>query len=197
MKIGVDARQNGAVVQQDRKYHSQHRPRCTIYRAGKVVTGANGEVACDKPVIAAGPVPFIVPVPGRDLPGVRTCRNLDDTEAMIAACRPGARPLVIGGGLLALEARGIRIDCTRSTKAILGTTRVEVVEMADCTVYSADLVCMAVGIRPETRLARKAGLNIGRRIRVCGQMMTTCPGILALGECVEHDGQLIGHLAPL
>ena len=205
--------------------------------ARKVVISAKGETPYDKLVIATGSAPFIIPVPGKDLRGVITFRDLDDTHAMIAAAgRQGGRAVVIGGGLLGLEAaaglailgmevtvihlmghlmerqldpaagyllqkdlerRGITVHCKGATKAILGTERVEGVELDDGTVYPADLVVMAVGIRPETRLAREAGLAVNRGLVVDDHMVTSDADILALGECVEHQGALFGLVAPL
>ncbi len=76
-----------------------------IDRAAKTVIAADGTVAhYDKLVIATGSVPFIIPVPGHHLPGVVTYRDLDDVERMLAAATPGAKAVVIGGGLLGLEA---------------------------------------------------------------------------------------------
>ena len=208
-----------------------------IDRSAKTVTGAKDTVAYDKLLIATGSAPFIIPVPGHKLQGVVSYRDLDDTNAMIeASAKPGGKAVVIGGGLLGLEAaaglasrgmevtvihlmghlmerqldpaagyllqkdlekRGLRIHCKGATKAILGSGRVEAVLLEDGTVYGADLVCMAVGIRPETRLANSAALEVGRGITVTDQMCTSDPDILALGECVEHDGQLFGLVAPL
>ena len=201
-------------------------PVVRIDRDRKVVVSKGGETPYDALVIATGSAPFIIPVPGKDLFGVCTYRDLEDTNAMIAACRPGARAVVIGGGLLGLEAaagmaargaevtvihimghlmerqldpaagyllqkdlerRGIRIHCKGATKAILGHTAVEAVLLEDGTLYPADLVCMAVGIRPEVRLANDAHLEVGRGITVDDQMRTSDPAIYALGECVEHD----------
>ncbi|MFN3661855.1 nitrite reductase large subunit NirB, partial [Yoonia sp.] len=96
-----------------------------------------------------------------------------------------------------LENRGLRIHCKGATKAILGTDRVEAVLLEDGTTYPADLVCMAVGIRPEVRLANDAHLEVGRGIVVDDQLRTSDPAIFALGECVEHDQQLFGLVAPL
>jgi nitrite reductase (NADH) large subunit len=207
-----------------------------IDRNRKVVVSQGIETGYDRLLIATGSAPFIIPVPGKDLAGVVTYRDLDDTEAMIAAARPGAKAVVIGGGLLGLEAAagmqargmevtvvhlmghlmerqldpaagyllqkdlercGIRIHCKGATKAILGTEKVEAVLLEDGTVYGADLVCMAVGIRPEVRLATDAHLEIGRGVTVNDAMQTSDPAIFAVGECVEHDGQLFGLVAPL
>src|SRR5690606_9979901 len=83
------------------------------------------------------------------------------------------------------------------TKAILGHGRVEAVALDDGTVYPADIVVMAVGIRPETRIATDAGLHVERGIVVSDQMVTSDPDILAVGECVEHEGIVYGLGAPL
>lgn len=208
-----------------------------IDRDAKTVTSAGGETPYDKLVIATGSAPFIIPVAGRDLPGVRAFRDLDDVEAMIeAAGRPGARAVVVGGGLLGLEAaaalrsrgmevvvlhlmghlmerqldpaaghllrkelegRGITVHTQAQTKAILGNERVEAVLLDDGTVYPADLVVMAVGIRPETRLAVDAGLEVERGILIDDQTLTSDPDILAVGECVEHQNVCYGLVAPL
>ena len=49
-------------------------------------------------------MPFIIPVPGNDLPGVLSYRDLDDVNAMLLAAQSRAKAVVIGGGLLGLEA---------------------------------------------------------------------------------------------
>jgi len=231
------------IVTHDDNWYAAHGVDCRfgetvvrIDRANRCVYSSAGGVPYDALVIATGSAPFMIPVAGRDLPGVVTYRDLEDTNAMIAASSPGAKAVVIGGGLLGLEAaagmaargaevtvihlmghlmerqldpaagyllqkdleaRGIRIHCKGATKAILGTDRVEAVLLEDGTVYPADLVCMAVGIRPEVRLATDAGLDIGRGITVDDQLRTSDPAIFALGECVEHNGQVFGLVAPL
>ena len=202
----------------------------------KVVEGQNGPVAYDKLVIATGSAPFIIPVPGKDLPGVITYRDLDDTNAMVAAATKGGKAVVIGGGLLGLEAaaglaergmdvtvvhlmghlmerqldeaagyllrkdlekRGITVLTQASTKAIVGQDHAEAVFLESGETLPADLVVMAVGIRPETRLATDAGLTVARGVEVNAQMQTSDPSVFAVGECVEFDGHLFGLVAPL
>jgi nitrite reductase (NADH) large subunit len=55
-------------------------------------------------LIATGSKPFIVPVPGHQLPGVIGFRDISDVDTMLAAARAGGKAVVIGGGLLGLEA---------------------------------------------------------------------------------------------
>ncbi|NMG33354.1 NAD(P)/FAD-dependent oxidoreductase [Azoarcus sp. TTM-91] len=62
------------------------------------------EAAYDRLLLATGSTPFVLPVPGKDLPGVIAYRDIGDTEAMIAAARHHRHAVVIGGGLLGLEA---------------------------------------------------------------------------------------------
>ncbi len=83
-----------------------------INREEKTVTSETG-VTCgyDKLVIATGSNPFIIPLPGKDLDGVLTYRDLDDVETMIEVSNSGGHAVVIGGGLLGLEAAaGLRMQ---------------------------------------------------------------------------------------
>ena len=232
------------IVTHDAGWYAAHHVTCRfgetitkIDRARNVVISAKAETPYDKLLIATGSAPFMIPIAGRDLPGVMPYRDLDDTNAMVAAAsRPGARAVVIGGGLLGLEAaaglrlrgmevvvlhlmghlmerqldpaagyllqkdlerRGIKVHCKAQTKAILGNGHVEAVLLDDGTIYDADIVVMAVGIRPETRIATDAHLEVERGIVVSDQMVTSDPDILAVGECVQHNGQLFGLVAPL
>ncbi|WP_163272857.1 nitrite reductase large subunit NirB [Chelativorans alearense] len=208
-----------------------------IDRKAKLIVSGDRETPYDKLVVATGSAPFIIPVAGRDLPGVMAFRDLDDVNAMVAvAGKPNARAVVIGGGLLGLEAaaalrsrgmevvvlhlmghlmerqldpaagyllqkelegRGIKIHCKAQTKAVLGDSHAEAVLLEDGTIYPADIVVMAVGIRPETRIAVDAGLYVERGIVVNDQMVSSDPDILAIGECVEHENICYGLVAPL
>jgi nitrite reductase (NADH) large subunit len=72
--------------------------------AKKVVSDHGALEAYDKLVIATGSMPLIIPVPGHDLPGVLTYHDLDDVNAMLIAAQSRDKAVVIGGGLLGLEA---------------------------------------------------------------------------------------------
>jgi nitrite reductase (NADH) large subunit len=232
------------IITHDAAWYADHGVTCRfgetvtrIDRSARTVHTSAGETAYDKLIIATGSAPFIIPVAGRDLPGVRSFRDLDDVNAMTdAAAEPGRRAVVIGGGLLGLEAaaalrlrgmevtvlhlmghlmerqldpaagyllkraledRGIHVHTTAVTKAILGKDHVEAVVLEDGTVYPADLVVMAVGIRPETRIAVDAGIDVSRGIVIDDRTQTSDPDILAIGECVEHENTCYGLVAPL
>ncbi len=76
-----------------------------IDRDNKTVTSENGiTVSYDRLVIATGSLPFIIPVPGHQLPGVLAYRDLDDVTKMLEIAEGKGRAIVIGAGLLGLEA---------------------------------------------------------------------------------------------
>jgi nitrite reductase (NADH) large subunit len=212
-------------------------PIVAIDRTARTVTSRGGITArYDRLLIATGSDPFIIPVPGKDLAGVISFRDMNDVNAMLAAADKGGDAIVIGGGLLgleaahglslrgmkvtvihlmptlmerqldeaagwllksALEARGQTILTEANTAEIVGECHVEGVRLKDGTLIPASLVVMAVGVRPSVALARAAGLEIGRGIKVDDHMVTSDPAILAVGECVEHDGNVYGLVAPL
>jgi nitrite reductase (NADH) large subunit len=78
----------------------------TIDASARTVTAEGGlTVSYDRLILANGSDPVRLPLPGADLKGVVTFRDIDDVNAMLAAAeKPGARAVVIGGGLLGLEA---------------------------------------------------------------------------------------------
>jgi nitrite reductase (NADH) large subunit len=193
----------------------------------------------DRLVMATGSNPFILPLPGKDLQGVLAYRDIADTQAMIDAATQYKHAVVIGGGLLgleaanglmkrgmqvtvvhvsewlmerqldkvaaqmlqtSLEARGMHFRMSAQTAALVGNDsgRVNRVEFKDGTQLNADLVVMAVGIRPNTALAEKMGLHVNRGIVVSDTLQTvTDPRIWAVGECAAHRGVAYGLVAPL
>ncbi|WP_432255689.1 nitrite reductase large subunit NirB [Limimaricola sp. AA108-03] len=209
-----------------------------IDRDRKIVVGEKGAVPYDKLVIATGSDPFMIPLPGHDLEGVIPYRDLEDTERMMGlSAKPDAKAVVIGGGLLGLEAaagmaargvdvtvvhimghlmerqldeaagyllrraltdKGIKVMCSANSKEILGENgHVKALMLDDGTELPCDLLVMAVGIRPSVALAKSAGLAVGRGVHVDDRMVTSDADVLALGECVEHNGAVFGLVAPL
>src|SRR3546814_17385619 len=88
-----------------------------------------------------------------------------------------------------MAARGIAVRTEANTDAILGETRVTGVRLDDGTELPADLVVMAVGIRPNAMLAKDAGLEAARGVLVDDRMSTSDPDKLAVVECVEHRSE--------
>jgi len=210
-----------------------------IDRRNRKVFADDGTTAYyDRLIIATGSNPFIIPVPGNELSGVISFRDIQDVDTMLAASKQHKNAVVIGGGLLGLEAanglmqqgmnvtvvhigetlmerqldiesgnmlqqslvdRGLKFLMKASTEALLGDNdnRVTAVRFKDGHEIPADLVVMAVGIRPNIELAKKVGIYCERGIVVDDTMLTYDPSIYAVGECVQHRGQAYGLVAPL
>jgi nitrite reductase (NADH) large subunit len=96
-----------------------------------------------------------------------------------------------------LEQRGLTFLMQAQTEAILGEDRVRGVRFKDGLEVPADLVVMAVGIKPNIMLAKQAGLYCERGVLVNDCLQTFDPRIYAVGECVQHRGQSYGLVAPL
>src|ERR1043166_8045271 len=105
----------------------------------------------------------------------------------------------VSGGLLqkSLEERGIKFLLGAQTQEIVGKKRVQGVKFKDGSEVTADLVVMAVGIRPNIDLAKQSGIYCERGIVVNDTLQTFDPSIYAIGECVQHRGQTYGLVAPL
>ncbi|MDP2432106.1 MAG: nitrite reductase large subunit NirB [Pseudomonadota bacterium] len=245
-----------------------------IDRKRRTVEADDGTVAAyDRMLLATGSKPFVLPVPGADLPGVVGFRDIADVDAMIDASTHYKHAVVIGGGLLGLEAanglklrgmevsvvhigdwlldrqldepaarllqksleekgltfllkkqtaellpaaeippnppltkggtdsplsqRGAGVPKGRGFIRDLSAPRVGAVKFKDGSEIPADLVVMAVGIRPNTALAESAGLYCNRGLVVNDTMQTYDPRIYAVGECVSHRGIAYGLVAPL
>ncbi len=210
----------------------------SIDRVRRKVLAADGsEAEYDRLLLATGSNPFMLPIPGNDLRGVIGFRDIADVEAMIAASSAHRHAVVIGGGLLGLEAanglkirgmevtvihrsewlmerqldqvsgrmlqqsleeKGLRFLLQKDTEQLVGEQgRVKAVRFKDGQEIPADLVVMAVGIRPNYALAEAAGIYCNRGIVVNDTMQTYDPRIYAVGECVSHRGVSYGLVAPL
>ena len=186
-------------------------------------------------ILATGSMPHVPDIPGTGLAGVYTFRDMNDAQRLLARRVRSRRTVVLGGGLLGLEAAramrrfntevwvvehcdrlmprqldagaaealikhvrcaGIRVVLADGARAIVGEGRVEGVRLRSGETLACDTVVIATGIVPNTRLARQAGLAVGRGIRVDDQLRTSDPHIYAIGECAEHRGQVYGLVAP-
>ncbi|MCX8085930.1 MAG: nitrite reductase large subunit NirB [Rhodocyclaceae bacterium] len=207
-------------------------------KAQEVVAEDGTRASYDRLLLATGALPIRLPIPGNELPGVIAYRDIADTEAMIAASKSHQQAVVIGGGLLGLEAahglalRGMEVTVVhladwimerqldktaadllqkslekKGLKFLLGKEterleagahgRVGLVRFKDGGAIPAELVVMAIGIRPNIELAKSAGLHCNRGIVVDDTLQTYDPKIYAVGECVEHRGVTYGLVAPL
>lgn len=208
-----------------------------IDRRKREVVDVNGDrVAYDRLLIATGSNAFIIPIAGAGLKGVIAYRDIADVNYMLEAATTCKNAVVIGGGLLgleaanglkargmdvtvvhlldtlmerqldaaaaallkrSLEARGLHFLMGAQTAEIVGDGHVKAVRFTDGREIDADIVVMAVGIRPNVELAKKAGIYTERGIVVNDTMQTYDPRIYAVGECLQHRGVTYGLVAPL
>ncbi|MCW2777953.1 MAG: nitrite reductase large subunit, partial [Frankiales bacterium] len=195
----------------------------------------------DALVLATGSTAVVPPVhgiagpSGQLLPGVFVFRTLDDCADIAAAAGRARKAVVVGGGLLGLEAargllaHGLQVDVVHGAthlmdvqldalggavlrravealgvgvhlgsfaSSVTGSRRVTGVGLADGRHVDGDLVVLACGVRPETTLAREAGLAVERGVLVDDRLATDDPRVFALGECSQHRGQVYGLVAP-
>lgn len=208
-----------------------------IDTANKMVVSDKGVTAAyDELILATGSLPFMLPVPGADKEGVIAFRDIKDCETMMDTAKQYKKAVVIGGGLLGLEAargllnlnmevsvvhinpylmerqldetasrmlqvelerQGMKFLLEKQTEQILGKKRVTGVKFKDGSLAEADLVVMAVGIRPNVALAKESGIELNRGIIVNDYLQTNVPNVYAVGECAEHRGVAYGLVAPL
>ncbi|MEU6741806.1 FAD-dependent oxidoreductase [Streptosporangium sandarakinum] len=221
--------------------------------AQEVLTACGRREPYDVLVLATGSEAVVPPLPGAER--AVAFRTMGDCEAILAAAGTARRAVVVGGGLLGVEAarglagRGLPVTLLHladhlmerqldaeaglvlgESLAGLGVeirTGVAVREILDGgvrlaagtgtapgpagaaaspsgagepgageEVVEADLVVLACGVRPVTRLARDAGLAVARGVVVDDEMRTGDPSVFAIGECAEHDGVVYGLVAP-
>jgi len=193
----------------------------------------------DRLLLCTGSNPFMLPIPGKDLQGVIAYRDIADTQAMIDAANQYKHAVVIGGGLLGLEAanglmrrgmtvsvvhvqptlmerqldevagkllqksleeRGLKFLMGAQTQELVGGPdgRVTAIKFKDGSSTPADLVVMAVGIRPNVELAQAMRLHCDKGIVVNDTLQTiTDARIYSVGECAAHRGTAYGLVAPL
>ena len=208
-----------------------------IDRIQKKVIAEDGTTApYDRLLITTGSLSFMLPLTGADKQGVIGFRDVADVDTMLTAAKQYKKAVIIGGGLLgleaanglmkqgmevtvvhlldalmerqldkpaskmlksALEAKGMKFLMEYATEEILGDARVTGLRFKNGETIEADLVVMAVGIKPNFELAQKAGLHCERGVVVSDTLQTFDPNIYAVGECVQHRGLTYGLVAPL
>ncbi|MEQ1488814.1 MAG: nitrite reductase large subunit NirB, partial [Methylotenera sp.] len=239
------------IILNTREWYAEHN--ITLYtsarinkidRKNRVVTTEDGTSAeYDRLLIATGSKPFMPPIPGKELDGVLGYRDIKDTNDMIEAAKTHKHAVVIGGGLLGLEAanglkiqgmevtvvhknewllerqldktagkmlqknleaKGLNFLLQKNTEQIIGNapgldgrSRVKAVRFSDGQEIAADLLVVAVGIRPNFALAESAGIYCDKGVVVNDTMQTYDPRVYAVGECVAHRGISYGLVAPL
>jgi len=218
-RFAIDVRTRCEVVSVD--------PQARAISVRDLGSGALSIEPYDNLILSPGAAPFVPPISGADLPGVRTLRNIADMDAIkrVVDQDMPQRAVVIGGGYIGLEMtealrmRGVEVTLVELADQVFVAADPEMVAPihqqiirhgvdlrlgVSVSAIEADgedlkailstdesvqcgLVIMAVGVRPETDLARVAGLDIGQTggIAVNEHMQTSDSSIYAVGDAVE------------
>lgn len=210
----------------------------TVDRNERRVIAKDGTVAeYDQLLIATGSLPLLLDIPGRNLEGVMGFRDIADVETMIEKAKIKHHAVILGGGLLGLEAangltqRGMQVTVVNradhllnrqldsqaagflqreleskgidfrlgvTIKEIIGQNgHVKKIRLNNNDLLPADILVMATGITPNIALAQQTGLNCERGIMVDDSLRTSDAHIYAVGECIQHRGELFGLVAPV
>jgi NADPH-dependent 2,4-dienoyl-CoA reductase/sulfur reductase-like enzyme/rhodanese-related sulfurtransferase len=202
-------------------------------RVRDMAGGREYEESYDKLILAPGAAPIKLPLPGIDLPGIFTLRNLQDTDQIKLRIDQGARrAVVVGAGFIGLEmvenlvrqgiattlvelqdqvlppldkemttpiaealaAHGVSVILGDSASCFEPADDGLVVQLKSGRRLPAQLVIIGVGVRPESKLAVDAGLDIGPRggIRVNEYLLTSDPDIYAVGDAIEVSDFISG-----
>lgn len=209
-----------------------------VDRRRRLVLARDGtRVQYDKLLVATGSLPLLLDIPGRDVDGVMGFRDIADVATMIAKSASRRHALIVGGGLLGLEAanglsqRGMRVTVVNRAGHILNkqldrqaagllqrhmeakgiafrldATVAEIAsenghitqaKLSNGETLPADILVMATGVRPNIGLGQRIGLNCQHGIVVDDGLQTSDPAIYAVGECVQHRGEVFGLVAPV
>lgn len=187
----------------------------------------------DRLLLSPGSSPVRPPLPGIDLDGIFTLRNVDDTDHIkqYLSAHPVGEAVVVGGGFIGLEMAenlhqaGAHVSIVEMADQVMAPVdfsiashvhrhlmdkgvalylghSVERFERVDGRLrvffgsgetLDADLVLMSVGVRPETRLAVEAGIEIGERgIKVNSYLETSAQDVYAVGDAIEFEHPITG-----
>ncbi len=217
--LALDVRTGHEVISVDPQKH--------VVRVRELATGRGYVETYDALVLSTGATPVRPPIPGLDLPQVRTLRSVPDLDALQALlARGAAHAVVVGAGFIGLEAaealrhRGLEVtvvelapqvlppldpEMARAVQHALTRGGVDVrlatsvtgvyadggrgvrVSLSHGDILPADLVLLAVGVRPETTLAQAAGLTLNARgsVVVDQHLRTSAPDVYAVGDAIE------------
>lgn len=223
--MNIDSRVLNEVIAIDRKKKS--------VTVRNLETGETYEETYDKLVLSPGAGPIVPPLPGVDLPGVFTLRNLPDMDkikAFVDEKKP-ARAVVVGGGFIGLEIaenlvdRGVEVTLIEMLDQVMAPIDYEMaalvhqhltfkrirlalgdglksigtgkagwmeVELSSGRKVDTEMVILSIGVRPENKLAKDAGLELGIRGTVVTNehMQTSDPDIYAVGDVAQVTSRL-------
>ena len=224
-RFNIDVRTNTEITKIDRANK--------LVTAKNLLTGEEYSESYDKLVLSLGAEPLRPPLPGIDLPGIFTLRNVPDTDNIKAFAEKhrDGKAVVIGGGFIGLEMAenlhhlGLKVTIVEMANQVMApvdfpiaaivqqhirsrgvdlrlNTAVSgfekngdglIVKFNDGSSAEADLVILSIGVRPDTKLAVDAGLEIGKAkgIWVNEFLQTSDENIYAVGDAIEFENPII------
>ena len=224
-RFNIDVRTNTEITKIDRANK--------LVTAKNLLTGEEYSESYDKLVLSLGAEPLRPPLPGIDLPGIFTLRNVPDTDNIKAFAEKhrDGKAVVIGGGFIGLEMAenlhhlGLKVTIVEMANQVMApvdfpiaaivqqhirsrgvdlrlNTAVSgfekngdglIVKFNDSSSAEADLVILSIGVRPDTKLAVDAGLEIGKAkgIWVNEFLQTSDENIYAVGDAIEFENPII------
>jgi len=197
-------------------------------------SGKSYQESYDKLVLSPGAEPVKPPIPGIDLEGIFTVRNVPDSDRIkeYIEGKNVQRALIVGAGFIGLEMaenlhhRGIFVTIVEMAEQVMTPLDYEmaaevhqhlkfkkvefylnqavssfepradrlIARLSNGKELEVDLVVLGIGVRPESSLARQAGLKTGGRggIAVNEYLQTSDPDVYALGDAIESPNPIVG-----
>ena len=187
----------------------------------------------DNLILSPGAAPILPPLPGVDLEGVFTLRNIPDTYRIHSYVheRDVRRAVVVGGGYIGVEMAenlqnaGVQVTIVEMQDHLIASldadtacdvhnylaekgldlrlsTSVQSIERTEAGLrvqttggaVDCEMVLMSVGVRPESGLAKDAGIELGLRgcVKVDAHMRTSAPDVYAVGDVIEITDFITG-----
>ena len=201
--------------------------------AGKHLTTDSGEkLPFDRLLLATGSHSFLPPIEGIGQQGVFALRHIKDARAILTQAKKSEEMILIGGGLLGLEAgnalrklgkkvtvveffprllprqldskgakrlqklmekMGFSFYLSAITKTITGSNgQADGIVLEGGDTLRGQMVIVSAGVRPNLELAKSAGLDCDKGVKVNDRLETSAEAIYAAGDVAEHQGVVSG-----
>jgi nitrite reductase (NADH) large subunit len=174
-----------------------------VDRGERTVTTANGEVvAYDELVLATGSYPFVPPIEGAEGPGAAVYRTIEDLDTIIDGAREAERGVVIGGGLLGLEAADALRNLDLAPTVIEFAPRLMPAQLDDAAsaALRARVVELGIEVRADTQTTRVVrgadghvtGLEFADGTALATDLVVFSAGIRPRDELARQAGLAVG-----
>lgn len=173
----------------------------SIDRSLRIVADSLGETfPYDVLVLACGSAPFVPPIEGIGAPGVFVYRTINDAEAIIARCSGKSSAVVLGGGLLGLEAANAVRELGLQTTVVEFANGLMPRQLNEEGSQTLELSIRSLGVTPLLGKGARAVQGIGERLevtfsdesRLVADALIVATGIRPRDELARHAGLSVG-----